>query len=1113
VAAELTRRLAAAGKYELAVLGWGLDPARTEVAEDQPYRVYRPSATTWDPEHMDLVVQDFAPDVLITFGSHTALPQVSGLRFRKSLAWIAYVSIEAGPLSEPVKEELRDADVLVVPSEWCAGVANTCGSRQPAEVVPHAVCLDTFRSLPDRDRLRTEAGLDDRFVVGCVARNQFRKQIPILIKAFARFAEKHPDALLYLHTDPDDAGWPLLELVRRYGIEGRTAFTRGVSGSLGVDSEELNRIYNLFDVMVLPTMGEGFGLPILEAMAVGVPVVATDCSAVTGLLRGRGELIKVREWVTMTWDSAEYALADSDDLLARLEKLHCNPGLRREYAELGRSYAERQTWDESAQAWEELIDASAPAQIRGKGARKDSELSWQRSRSRVALVGPWNIACGVAEEMRILRQRALRPVLVFSELDPPGDYIGPDDGVIRCYRRNDREYEELFGRLLESEIDVVHVHFNHGLFDPAGLAHLLWRLRREGVRTVLTLHSTEAALRDLSSAADLTVVTTKAARDRLVEQGCNEDQIRVIPLPVRALPDRRSVRSGGATALAGRFDPTIVTTGFCLPHKGLTDLIRAVATLREDFPHIGILALCPVHPDSQESPKYLARCRRLVEECDLAGHVVFFSSFQTTDRVAEAASAADVLVFPYRHGASQDSSGALRMVMEADAPLVVTDIDLFSDLPTGTSARARPGDPESLAAVIKRVLRDPTLRRRLTDNKRLRNTAVGETTIARRHWCEAYRAFGGIPVHFEGTLDSYFSFAHVLRNMALTLDAAGCDVSVDRWSIARADHFVAPDRLRYLGARSPRGALTVRMSYPHDPTGIRGEIRTLMFPWEFTRVPEPLLAELADGPDYVLAVSTFVRDVLIASGLDERRVRLVQHGVDTDRFCPAGPRADIGALAERGWYSRPDLELTGTYRFLHLGHAQLRKGTDILLSAFCEEFSGNDDVCLVIKSYDMGDVSAWLDELEGDRRDLPRILYLYEDMPDDAVSSIYRACHALVHPSRGEGFGLPVLEAMACGLPSIVTGWGGHMDFCGSDTNYILGYDLAPVRGSEVRLPEDAQWAEPDQRHLRQLLRHVSDDQDEATEMGSRASIAARAWSWQRAGVQLLHATGMLSPS
>ncbi|NCQ29488.1 MAG: glycosyltransferase family 4 protein, partial [Armatimonadetes bacterium] len=49
-------------------------------------------------------------------------------------------------------------------------------------------------------------------------------------------------------------------------------------------------IYNLFDVMVLPTMGEGFGLQFLEAMACGIPVVATDCSAVTELLEGRGEL-------------------------------------------------------------------------------------------------------------------------------------------------------------------------------------------------------------------------------------------------------------------------------------------------------------------------------------------------------------------------------------------------------------------------------------------------------------------------------------------------------------------------------------------------------------------------------------------------------------------------------------------------------------------------------------------------------------------------------------------------------------------------------------------------------------------------------------------------------
>jgi glycosyltransferase involved in cell wall biosynthesis len=151
--------------------------------------------------------------------------------------------------------------------------------------MPHGVDCNLFKPLMEPmygDKKLSEIA-EGAFVVGCVARNQHRKNIPQLIKGFKEFVDrndlKSDQVKLILHMDwNDDMGWKFPLFAEQYGIE--DYLLPPLMGQLDAgeapDDAGMVDIYNCMDVFVLPTAGEGFGIPTIEAMACGVPVAVTN---------------------------------------------------------------------------------------------------------------------------------------------------------------------------------------------------------------------------------------------------------------------------------------------------------------------------------------------------------------------------------------------------------------------------------------------------------------------------------------------------------------------------------------------------------------------------------------------------------------------------------------------------------------------------------------------------------------------------------------------------------------------------------------------------------------------------------------------------------------------
>jgi glycosyltransferase involved in cell wall biosynthesis len=276
---------------------------------------------------------------------------------------IAYFPIDAGPLKPSTAEFLSELDAQICYSKFAERIvieANKGVRPDNLHQIYHGVDSDIFYPI-NQQKARQQLGIPlDAWVVGMVARNQYRKRFDILISAFAKFAKDKPDAKLYLHTAVDDVGFDLVDLIKnQFDLEGKLILTEGVTPAKGVPDEMLNLIYNSFDVNALISLGDGFGLPVAESMAVGCPQIVSDHSCLKELVDGHGGLtVKNAGWLLHTAGINTWGgLTDEDDLVRSLEWAYNHKELMRKRGEDGYNFIKQPqfNWDNIADEFDSLI--------------------------------------------------------------------------------------------------------------------------------------------------------------------------------------------------------------------------------------------------------------------------------------------------------------------------------------------------------------------------------------------------------------------------------------------------------------------------------------------------------------------------------------------------------------------------------------------------------------------------------------------------------------------------------------------------------------------------------------------------------------------------------------
>lgn len=228
--------------------------------------------------------------------------------------------------------------------------------------------------------------------------------------------------------------------------------------------------------------------------------------------------------------------------------------------------------------------------------------------------------------------------------------------------------------------------------------------------------------------------------------------------------------------------------------------------------------------------------------------------------------------------------------------------------------------------------------------------------------------------------------------------------------------------------------------------------------------------------------SRFCADGLRRSGCD-RPIEIVPLGASPEYTFGPKPKASVFTIG-------------------YVGAADYRKGFDLFVQAISEEFGPDDQVRFVIHSTNLTETNVpknpWID-------------ISTKPKTNEEMADLYRSLDLLVLPTRGEGFGLTALEAMACGTCVAVTHWSSPVDFLGDHSLGIAIDSLVSARGYHG---SRGQWARPSMKSIRYCLRWAYDHRAETRQMGEcSAEWVADRWTYRHTADRIAKLLARVDPN
>lgn len=409
---ELLTRLHALGKYDIAEFAAYCKPNDPRLA-NIPWRVYGNLPIGEKAEHeaynssvvhhfgswrFDEVALDFQPTHVLIIRDPWMDSFVFSSPFRPYYKIIWMPTVDSAPQEEAWLNDCIDADAILTYSDYGKEVLEKEGSGliNLQGVASPGANFSELQVVPNKREHRVKMNLPcdpDANIVGTVMRNQPRKLFPDLFESFRKYLDKYnTNTYLYCHTSYPDNGWDIPRLIREHGLGNRVIFSYicrdcGVmvpqfwsdavafcpacrhlslclpNQAVSVGKDILGYIYNLFDVYVQYAVAEGFGMPVPEAAACGIPTITTNATAMEDFVKKlKSYPVNPQKTFVDPGTHAYRVYPSNDELVERINTFLSLPKeIRARMGFNSRQLCEKHyNWDDTVSKWEAAIDKLNP---------------------------------------------------------------------------------------------------------------------------------------------------------------------------------------------------------------------------------------------------------------------------------------------------------------------------------------------------------------------------------------------------------------------------------------------------------------------------------------------------------------------------------------------------------------------------------------------------------------------------------------------------------------------------------------------------------------------------------------------------------------------------------